>query len=191
MHVGTVCGVLLCFVVVLIRLFLTALSLCPPSLHFFLPVLSAALRHFLSGLCQGGMLRTPGIVTLRESTPFKVFFYHSHLSASLLSLSFCIYLSIHLSLSLSLAVYLSLLPVLRLLRCTTPGFSHRHKFTLTHTNTPPLPHLVSFCVRNTLAPAAWWASRLVINKPDCFQNTPAFNSVFIVSVFLNLNPRDM
>lgn len=42
-------------------------------LHTSLPCLISSIKALLSGLCQGGMLTTLGIVTLREFTPLKVF----------------------------------------------------------------------------------------------------------------------
>lgn len=55
---------------------LIPLQVCTASLLLFLsPSLSAELRHFLSELCQEGMLTTPGIATLWEFTPLKVFFF--------------------------------------------------------------------------------------------------------------------
>lgn len=73
-------------------------SRCPPFFHFFLLLLSAVLRHFLSGLCQEGMLTTPGIAALWECTPLKVFlssppFLSSFSPLSLVLQFFCTYFS--------------------------------------------------------------------------------------------------
>lgn len=142
---------------------LIPLQVCTASLLLFLsPSLSAELRHFLSELCQEGMLTTPGIATLWEFTPLKVFFYH------LLS-SLCFFFSFSaFCVSPSCFFFLFLAPSLFFLICPSSHWHTHHVLPLSS------PSLVSFCVGNNAAPAVWWTSRLVINKPDCFQNTTTF-----------------
>lgn len=105
---------------------LIPLQVCTASLLLFLsPSLSAELRHFLSELCQEGMLTTPGIATLWEFTPLKVFFLSPPVLFVFFLLFFCI-------LCLSFLLLFSVFG-------TIPVFSHLSKFTLTHTScTPPL-----------------------------------------------------
>lgn len=147
---------------------LIPLQVCTASLLPFLsPSLSAELRHFLSELCQEGMLTTPGIATLWEFTPLKVFFL-------ITSCPLCVFSSLFLH-------FVSLLPASFFCFWHHPCFfSSVQVHTDIHiSRTPPLlplssPSLVSFCVGNNTAPAVRWTSRLVINKPDCFQNTTTF-----------------
>lgn len=130
-HISTLCCLLLCFLAVLIASF--PLSTLPLTflLPFLSPCLISSIKALLSWLCQGGMLTTPGIVTLWEFTPLKMFY---HL---LLSLPFSLSLSAvsiyRISVSPACFTSFSLTP--------TPGFSHRHKFTLTHAFLPLLPLL--------------------------------------------------
>lgn len=133
------CSLLLCFLAVPILSFPLSTLPLTSLLPFFSPWLISSIKALLSGLCRGGMLTTPGIVTLREFTPLKVF-YHLLLSFRFFSLSLA---------TLCICCILPLLPVSRLLFYTTPGFSHRHKFTLTHTHTLPLLPLLYRSVSGT------------------------------------------
>lgn len=80
------CSQLLCFHAVPIPSFPLSTLPLTSLLPFLSPCLISSIKALLSGLCQGGMLTTPGIVTLREFTPLKVF-YHLLLSFPVFSLS--------------------------------------------------------------------------------------------------------
>lgn len=133
---------------------LIPLQVCTASLLLFLsPSLSAELRHFLSELCQEGMLTTPGIATLWEFTPLKVFFLSPPVLFVFFLLFFCI-------LCLSFLLLFSVFG-------TIPVFSHLSKFTLTHTSrTPPLLPLscIVLCREQR-------STSCVVNIQACHQQT--------------------
>jgi len=116
---------IVCFLAVPI----SSVPLSTLPLTSLLPFLSSSLissiKALLSGLCQGGMLTTPGIVTLREFTPLKVFITSSSFPPSLsLFLSLlCVYLY-YISVSpASFTSFVLLHPLF---------FSQLHNFTHTH-----------------------------------------------------------
>lgn len=158
---------------------LIPLQVCTASLLLFLsPSLSAELRHFLSELCQEGMLTTPGIATLWEFTPLKVFFLSPPVLFVFFLLFFCI-------LCLSFLLLFSVFG-------TIPVFSHLSKFTLTHTScTPPLLPLscIVLCREQR-------STSCVVNIQACHQQTWLFPEhhnlhllVFFFALFLLLSLR--
>lgn len=88
-------------------------AIWPPSFFFFLRLISS-IKALLSGLCQGGMLTTPGIATLREFTSSS--FLSPPPPPLFLLFALCVFFN-----------YQSLQPVSLLLFDTTAVFSLWHK----------------------------------------------------------------
>lgn len=168
---------LFCFLAVPIPSFpLTALPLTS-LLPFLSPSLISSIKALLSGLCQGGMLTTPGIVTLWEFTPLKVFITSSSLFLSSLSLSFS-------------SVHICFIPVFA--ACFLSFVLHHPWFFSSiqvHIDTHTPPSSSSFSLYRSVSGTPWHrlCGGVVINKPDCFQNTTTFN----FSCFSYSDPRDM
>lgn len=143
-HISTLCCLLLCFLAVLIASFPLSTLPLTSLLPFLSPCLISSIKALLSWLCQGGMLTTPGIVTLWEFTPLKMF-YHLLLSLPF-SLSFCcVYLPYFCLSSLFHVFFFD----------THPWFFSSTQVHIDTCVSPPPPPLVSLCVRNTVAPAVW------------------------------------